>query len=169
MADIRQEEPEDLDGVRRVEEQAFGRPSEANLVDALRQRGAVTLSLVAVEENRVVGHVLFSPVTIESEHSRFEAVALGPVAVLPERQNKGIDSELVRVGLEKCRRLGHDVAVVLGHPNFYPRFGFIPSKPLGIRWEIDVPEEVFMVAELRPGALAGRVGIVKYQPEFSGV
>lgn len=169
MAEVRRENPEDIDAIHDVEEQAFGRPDEANLVDALRRRGTVTLSLVAIEENRVAGHILFSPVTIESGHSRFEAVALGPMAVLPGYQNKGIGSQLARAGLEECRQLGHDVVIVLGHPNFYPRFGFVPARPLGIRWEFDVPEEVFMVAELRPGALAGRGGIVKYQPEFSGV
>jgi len=166
---IRHEAPEDVAAVRRVEEQAFGRTNEADLVDALRRRCAFTLSLVAVKDNQIVGHIVFSPVTIESGDASFGAVALGPMAVLPTHQRKGIGSQLVRAGFEECRRAGHDMVIVLGHPNFYPRFGFSPSKRYGIRWEVDVPDEVFMVAELRPGALAGRGGTVKYQPEFSGV
>jgi putative acetyltransferase len=166
---FRPEAPEDAAAIRHVEEQAFGQTNEADLVDALRRREAFTLSLVAVEGGEIVGHILFSPVTIEAGESRFEALALGPMAVLPSHQRKGIGSRLVRAGLEECRRAGHNIVVVLGHPNFYPRFGFVPSKPFGIRWEIDVPDEVFMLAELKPGALAGRGGAVKYQPEFNDV
>jgi putative acetyltransferase len=91
------------------------------------------------------------------------------MAVTPKYQNRGIGSLLVRASLKKCRELGEDVVVVLGHAEYYPRFGFRPSKPLGITWEIEVPEEVFMVAELREGALAGRKGIVRYRPEFDEV
>ncbi len=169
MAVIRHEALEDMAAVHRLEQEAFGRAEEANLVDALRRRRAFTLSLVAVKDDQVVGHILFSPVTIESGDSSFEAVGLGPMAVLPSHQRQGIGSQLVRAGLEECRKAGHAIVIVLGHPNFYPRFGFSPSKSYGIRWENDVPDEVFMVAELRPGALAGRSGIVRYQPEFSGV
>jgi putative acetyltransferase len=169
MLVIRPERNRDIAAIHHVEAQAFGRPDEADLVDALRRRGVVTLSLVAVEDDQIVGHILFSPVSIESDDHPWEAVALGPMAVLPERQNQGIGSRLVRAGLEECRRLGHSVVIVLGHPNFYPRFGFAPSRPFGIRWEHDVPEDVFMVAELQPGGRAGRSGVVRYQPEFNGV
>jgi len=116
-----------------------------------------------------VGHILFSPVTVQSDGASWGAMGLGPMAVLPEHQGKGIGSQLVEVGLEECRKTWYEVVVVLGHPEFYPRFGFEPSKPLGIRWEKDVPEEVFMVTELREGALAERGGVVKYLPEFDRV
>jgi putative acetyltransferase len=89
------------------------------------------------------------------------------MAVLPSYQQRGIGSQLVREGLEQCRRVGHEVVVVLGHPHYYPRFGFAPAKSYGIEYEPNVPEEAFMVTELRAGALAGRRGKVKYQPEFS--
>jgi len=166
---IRRERPEETSAVRRVNEQAFGQRAEAALVDALRQRDELLISLVAIEDEQVVGHILFSPVTVQSDGASWGAMGLGPMAVLPEHQGKGIGSQLVEAGLEECRKTGHEVVVVLGHPEFYPRFGFAPSKPLGIRWEKDVPEEVFMVTELREGALAERGGVVKYLPEFDRV
>lgn len=169
MAIVRPERPEDTSAVRRVNEQVFGQEAEANLVDALRQRDEPLISLVAIEEGQVVGHILFSPVAVESEETSWDAVGLGPLAVLPEHQSRGIGSQLVEAGLVQCRQAGHEVAIVLGHPDYYPRFGFVPSKPLGIRWEHDAPEEAFMVLELKEGALAGRGGVAKFLPEFEGV
>jgi putative acetyltransferase len=166
MLTIRKETPEDIDSIRYINEQAFSQKDEAELIDKLRNCGLVTLSLVAVQAGQIVGHILFSPVTVESEYSSFEAIALGPMAVLPEHQRKGIGSHLVRVGLEECRRLGHEIVVVLGHPDYYPRFGFIPGRTKGIDCEFEAPDEAWMVLELWEGALAGRSGTVKYQPEF---
>lgn len=166
---IRREKPPDIPSIYEVNRQAFGTTEEASLVDALRSRGAVTFSLVAASGEEIVGHILFSQVEIASQGSSFTALGLGPIAVLPEEQRKGIGGRLIVAGLEECRKAGHDVVVVLGEPDYYSRFGFRTSKPYGIRYEQDVPEEYFMVAELRPGALAGRSGIVKYQPEFSGI
>jgi len=94
--------------------------------------------------------------------------ALGPMAVLPERQGEGIGGALVRAGLAACRAAGYDLCIVLGHAEYYPRFGFRPSAPFGIRWEHGA-EAHFMVLELRPGALAGRGGVARYRPEFDGV
>ena len=169
MVAILHERPEDANAVRFVLEEAFGQSNEADLVDALRRRGALTLSLVALRENEVVGHIVFSPVTIESAGSSFNAIGLGPMAVLPPYQGKGIGSQLVRVGLEQCRKAGHEIVVVLGHPDFYGTFGFVSTRHRDIRCEFDVPDDVFMVMELRQGALAGRGGLVKYQPEFKSV
>ncbi len=164
---IRPETPENKAMIRHVNEEAFGDTGEAGLVEKLRSRQAIILSLVAIDGDRVIGHILFSPVTVESESQSFSAVGLGPMAVLPLHQKKGVGSELVRAGLEECRRLGHEIVVVLGHPDYYPRFGFVPASTYGIRCEYDVPNEVFMVLELREGALSGRSGTVKYQPEFN--
>jgi len=166
MLTIRPEAPGDIESVRYVNEQAFGQEAEAEIVDKLRKRGVLTLSLVAVQENEVVGHIAFSPVVVESEHSSFQVIALAPMAVLPAYQRKGIGSQMVRAGLAECRRLGHEVVVVLGHPDYYPRFGFIPARPRGINCEFEVPEEAWMLLELREGVLTGRQGIVKFQPEF---
>src|ERR1044072_6444256 len=169
MLIVRNEKPEDIAAIHEVNEKAFGQPAEANLVDALRANGKVTFSLVAVQDDRVVGHILFSPVTIESEKESFAAVGLAPLAVLPEHQNQGIGSRLVRAGLDECRKALHESVVVLGHPDYYPRFGFTPASRYGIKSEYDVRDEVFMIMELREGALAGRSGTVKYQPEFNDV
>jgi putative acetyltransferase len=163
---VRPETPEDIDSICYVNEQAFGQEEEAEIVDKLRNRVALTVSLVAVQENEIVGHIAFSPAVIESESLSFEAVALAPMAVLPAYQKQGIGGQLVRAGLEECRSLGFEVVVVLGHPTYYPRFSFVPAKPKGITCEFEVPEEAFMVLELREGALAGRSGMVKFQPEF---
>ena len=166
---IRQEASGDASAIRHANEQAFGRPEEADLVDALCRRGVFTLSLVALLADQVVGHILFTPLTIESGDSSFEAVGLGPMAVLPVYQRRGIGSKLVQVGLAECRRAGHEIVVVLGHPEYYPRFGFSPAKPLDIQYEQDAPDGVFMLTEPRKGALAGRSGIVRHQPEFISV
>lgn len=169
MNSIRAESSEDHAAIRRVIELAFGGSDEAGLVEALRRDASPHISLVAERDGELVGHIFFSPVSIESEGDDFAAMGLAPLAVLPDYQNKGIGSELVRAGLEECRRIGHDVIVVLGHAHYYPRFGFMPASTKGIRSEYDVPDEVFMVAELTPGALRGRKGLVKYHPAFSTV
>ena len=169
MISIHREIPEDVNSIRHVNQQAFGQNEEAEIVDKLRKRGAATISLVAVEGNQIVGHILFSPVTIESEYSNFEAIALAPMSVLPPYQRKGIGSQLVRAGLEECRLLNHEIVVVLGHPHYYPRFGFVPATSRGVTCEFEVCDDAWMIMELREGALAGRRGTVKYQPEFHEV
>lgn len=166
MVEIRPETPWDVDSIRRVNEMAFGQIEEAAIVDKLRQRGALTVSLVATRDNEVVGHITFSPVAIESPGSRFEAIALGPMAVLSTYQRQGIGSRLVRAGLEECRLLGQDIVVVLGHPDYYPRFGFVPARARGIDCEFEVPDEAWMVLEIKEGGLEGRGGTVHYRPEF---
>ncbi len=166
---IRPEKFEDLGAIRNVNELAFGRPAEADLVDDLRRNGKVLLSLVAEDEGRVVGHILFSPVTIDSGDDQLVGVGLAPLAVLPEFQNRGIGSLLVQGGLDRCRGAGHRFAVVLGHPAYYPRFGFVPASRFRLRCEYDVADEVFMSMELRDGALGNCAGVVKYQAEFNEV
>lgn len=167
MITIRREMPEDIDAIRDVNERAFGGREEADIVDALRKRNAIILSLIADIDDSIVGHILFSPVTIESESASFPAVGLGPMSVLPKFQRKGIGSRLVVIGLDECRILGHEIIVVLGHADYYPRFGFVPARARGIECEFEAPDEAWMLLELREGALGGRRGTVKYQPEFS--
>lgn len=166
---IRSETTEDITSIRRVNAEAFGRKAEANLVDALRSNGRATLSLVALDHGSVAGHILFSPLTIEAEGARHEALGLGPMAVLPEFQRQGIGSALVRAGLEELTRQGHGAVIVLGHPDFYPRFGFVPASRYGISSKYKVPDEVFMARELLPGALSGKSGLVVYSTEFDEV
>ena len=172
MITVRTETAADIASIRRVEEAAFGRSAEADLVDALRRRGRVTLSLVAVEDGIVTGHILFTPVTFEGLDGcavKIEVAGLGPLAVLPASQRRGVGSRLVKAGLEACRSLGIDAVVVLGHAGYYPRFGFQPAGPLGIRWEVDGHEASFFVAELRQGALNGLRGVIRYAPELTGL
>ena len=166
MLTIRPETPEDVDSIGYVNEQAFGQESESELIEKLRNRGVLPISLVALQDGEIVGHIAFSPVVIESGLSSFEATALAPMAVLPAYQRQGIGGQLIRAGLEECRRLVHEIVVLVGHPDYYPRFGFVPAKPKGIECEFEIPEEAWMILELREGALAGRRGTVKFQPEF---
>jgi putative acetyltransferase len=167
MLTIRQEKPEDIASIHHVNEEAFESSEEAAIVEKLRSRQGIALSLVAILDSEVIGHILFSPVTIMGENTSFPAIGLGPMAVLPSCQRKGTGSQLVRAGLEECRRLGHEIVVVLGHAEYYPRFGFVPASRYGIKCEYDAPDEAFMILELRQGALAGRSGVVKYRPEFN--
>jgi putative acetyltransferase len=166
MVIVRPETPEDQEAIRRVNEAAFGRPNEADLVDALRRSGHSVLSLVAVKGGEVAGSIVFSPVSIEGGSVCRDALALAPMAVAPALQRQGVGSLLVRRGLEKSRLAGYSLVVVVGHPGYYPRFGFVPAKPRGFTCQYDVPDEVFMVAELQPGSLRGAGGIVRYPPEF---
>jgi putative acetyltransferase len=167
LVHIREERKEDFEGVRRVNEAAFVQPAEADLVDALRSGGAVTVSLVAEVKGQIVGHILFSPVTVQGADD-LKAVGLGPMAVLPEHQRRGIGSLLIKQGLEDCRKAGIQAVVVLGHPDYYPRFGFRRASSWGLRCEFDAPDEAFMALELIPNVLSGRSGVVNYHAAFKG-
>jgi putative acetyltransferase len=161
---VRAETPADLEAIREVNRRAFGQEDEARLVDALRDGGYARLSLVAEEGGRVVGHILFSDLPIVTPMGTLHALALAPLAVLPDQQRQGIGSRLVREGLQACAEAGHRVVVVLGHPDFYPRFGF--SARLAERLQAPFSGPSFMALELVPGALAGVSGQVRYPPPF---
>lgn len=193
MISIRAERPEDHAAVRRLNREAFDGPAEARIVDALRERCEQILSLVAVDPDEgdpedggpegggaVVGHILFSPVSVDPDSPGAPAgrtappgMGLAPMAVLPGRQRRGIGTALVERGLAMLRRksAGREPScafvVVLGHPDYYPRFGFRPASGFGLRspWE-GVPDEAFMALELHPGALDGVRGVVRYRDEF---
>lgn len=165
---VRNETPADYETVHEVNRLAFDQENEARLVEALRQPGK-TISLVAEEGGRVVGHILFSPVTIETPRRPVPALALAPVAVLPALQNRGIGSVLIRQGLEECRQQGHRIVIVLGHARYYPRFGFTQARPLGIEPPFEVPDAAWMALELCPGALEGVRGVVRYPAAFDEV
>ena len=160
---IRFEQPGDIEKIREVNLQAFETETEANLVEALRNADVELISLVAEENGEVIGHILFSPVILAD----LKIMGLAPMAVLPDRQNKGTGTKLVNAGLQDCEEAGYEAVVVLGHAGYYPRFGFVPSVNFGIKSEYDVPPEVFMVKELREGALKGAAGTVKYHPAFN--
>jgi len=168
---IRRELPEDIPAIFEVNCQAFAHDDEAQLVDALRKNGDFNpaLSLVAVFDDRIIGHILFPDITIESENESFPAVALAPLVVHPDFQCRGIGLGLIEEGFETCRAHGHNIVVVVGHPGYYPRFGFSPARSCGICAPFDVADDVFMVHALTPGALAGVHGIVRYPKAFESV
>lgn len=163
---IRPEREHDAVDVREVNERAFGGDLEARIVDALRGSDG-SISLVATLDGRVVGHILFTPVTIEPPETRIRVAGLAPMAVRPEFQRTGIGSALVRAGLDECRRHGYAAVVVVGHPEYYPRFGFVQAHTRNLRYVDEVPREAFMAIELEPGALPAGGGVVRYRPEFS--
>ena len=148
---IRPEAEADRPAVRAVNEAAFETPAEADLV-----------------EGRIVGHILFSPVSL-AEHAHLNLMGLAPMAVVPDCQRQGIGSALVLQGLARCKDLGFCAVVVVGHADYYPRFGFVPADRYGLRCEYAVPADVFMVAELEGGALNGASGLVRYDEAFAGV
>ncbi|MEA1979188.1 MAG: N-acetyltransferase [Chloroflexota bacterium] len=165
---IRAEKEDDHDAVFAVNGSAFETPAEATLVDMLREHAQPVVSFVAEEKGNVVGHIMFSPVIL-SENPDLKVMGLAPMAVAPEHQRKGIGSALVRAGLEQCRQLGFVAVVVLGHPQYYPRFGFSPSSRFGIDSEYEVPEEVFMAMELEPESLSGITGTAKFHNAFKNI
>ncbi len=126
------------------------------------------ISLVAEENGAIVGHILFTPVTLEG-YPDLKMMGLGPMAVVPEHQCKGLGSALVWAGLKQCRQLGYATVIVLGPANYYPRFGFTSACRFGIESEYDVPEEVFMAMEMEPGALRGKSGVMEYRPAFGNI
>lgn len=165
---IRAETASDRDAIHALNAAAFGTGAEARLVDALREQASPLVSLVAEQDGAIVGHILFSPVTIP-EHDDMKIMGLAPMAVAPARQRQGIGSSLVLAGLDRCRALGAGAVVVLGHPAFYPRFSFVPSTQFDIECEYDVPEEAFMVLELERGFLRGTSGTIRYHAAFNGL
>jgi putative acetyltransferase len=168
MITIRPETTEDYAAIHEVNLLAFGQEIESRLVEALRESPDFIpeLSLVAIEGGQVVGHILFSPMVIETKDGAVPALTLAPLAVRPEFQNQGIGSQLVRRGIERCRTLGHRIVVVVGHPTYYPRFGFSPARARGLEAPFPVPDEAFMVLELAPGALDGVAGMIRFPPPF---
>jgi putative acetyltransferase len=152
-----------------VHEAAFGRPGEAQLVARLRQEARPCVSLVAEAAGRVIGHVFFSPVTIEGARPVVPAAAggLAPVGVLPDEQGRGAGGALIRAGIEATRALGWQLLFVLGNPVYYGRFGFVLAAPHGLHYESHAFDVAFQVQELAPRALAGLTGFVRYPAAFS--
>ena len=171
MMIIRPEKIKDYTAIHEVNELAFGSRAEADLIEDLRKSDNFIpeLSLVAVRKGEVIGHILFSPIVIKSKERVISALALAPMAVHPKFQNQGVGTKLVWQGLEDCQRLGHKIVIVIGHPGYYPRFGFLPALDKGLNVPFPVPDEAFMVMELVPGALEATKGEIIYPPAFQKV
>jgi putative acetyltransferase len=164
---IRLEEATDVPLIQALNRAAFESAAEAAIVDALRLRAVDPISLVAEDDHHIVGHIMFSPVRLTGADD-LRAMALAPMAVTPARQRAGIGSALVRAGLEACRQQGVEAVFVVGHPSYYPRFGFRLASSFGIGCEFDVPDDAFMAVELVEGALRGRTGRVFFHEAFGG-
>lgn len=167
-ARVRAEGARDHAAVRALHLTAFPSPAEADLVDALRARARPIVSLVAEAEGSIAGHILFSPVSLAG-HGALAIMGLAPMAVAPALQRTGIGSALVRAGLAACRAIGTRAVVVLGHPAYYPRFGFARADRFGLACEYDAPPEAFMAIELTPGYLRGAAGTIRYHDAFQGL
>ena len=161
---VRDEQPGDLEQVRIVNEAAFERCDEADLIDGLRIEGAVLASFVAEINGRIVGHILFSRMTVETARGPVAAVSLAPMAVLPDHQRRQVGSQLIRHGLAELRNRGERIVIVLGHKEYYPRFGFSAEKARGL--VSPFPPEAFMALELSGNALNGIQGEVRYPSAF---
>ena len=167
MITIRPEEPRDIDQIRALNLAAFEGGREAALVDTLRRSCPEHLSLVADEEGRVVGHILFTPVVVDGPEGAVEGMGLAPMAVLPTRQRGGVGTLLVEHGLELLRNRSCPFVVVLGHPEYYPRFGFELASRRGLRSQWDgVPDEAFMIIVYDSSAVLEGGGVAKYRDEF---
>ena len=165
MIEVAEERLEDIAAIREVNRRAFEQDLEANIVDALRGNGAALLSLVGKVDGRVAGHIMYSPITVNG----VEGAALGPMAVLPEHQRQGIGSALVQAGSRRLKESGCRFVIVLGHAEFYPKFGFVPASTRGITCEWDVPDDVFMVLVLDESTMDRARGRAQYRHEFSSV
>jgi putative acetyltransferase len=165
---IEEEGPEDIPGIRLVNQLAFGGDYEADVVDSLRQNCPEILSLVAKQGEAVVGHIVFSPASIVPlEGWTITGMGLGPLAVHPEHQGKGIGSALCQAGMQIMEAAGYPFVIVLGHPTYYPRFGFTQASVYGIRCAFkDVPDEAFMIRIIDGETMAGVAGTAYYRQEF---
>jgi len=162
---IRPEQKSDRDLVYAVNASAFPSTDEADLVNRLRQTAKPLISLVAVTGKQLPGHILFSPVQLHSDPD-LNLMGLAPMAVLPEYQRHGVGSLLLNAGLDACQQMDVGAVVVLGHANYYPKFGFLPAVNFGIKSEYDVPSEVFMLKELIKDYLRSHEGTIRYHREF---
>jgi putative acetyltransferase len=168
MVTIREEEVRDIEAIRNVNEAAFEGEAEANVVDTLRQVCDGCSSVVAVEGDEVVGHVMFSPATIENVDGDIWGMGLAPLAVLPNHQRRGIGTTLIEHGLAMLREKGCPFVIVLGHADYYRRFGFVPASRYNLRcqWE-GIPDEAFMILVYDQELLKGVSGVAKYREEFT--
>lgn len=164
---IRNEQKGDQDQIHKVNELAFGQAEEANIVDVLRETCPEGISLVAEVNNEIVGHILFTPAVIGSETDLIKGMGLAPMSVLPDYQNQGIGSQLVKEGLKIVKENGTAFVIVLGHPNYYPRFGFEKASKYYIKSEYKgIPDEAFMIIIFDEQKMKGISGMARYRKEF---
>ena len=162
------EQPIYYDAIDEINNLAFGQPQETGLIRSLRKLNDYIpeLSLIAFNDDDAIGHILFFPIVIISDDREFQTLSLAPMAVVPEYQNKGMGGELVRHGLSQANKLGFNSVLVLGHPNYYPRFGFEKAGKWNIKCPWEAPDEAWMAIELKAGALVGKAGMAVFPKEY---
>lgn len=165
MIRIRQEQEKDFAAIHQLNLAAFENGPEAKLVDKLRRDCDNYVAFVALDGDTVVGHIVFTPVVLESSQS--SGMGLAPMAVLPSHQGDGIGSRLVTHGIKTLKESGCGFVIVLGHPEYYPRFGFALASNYNLRsqWQ-GVPDEAFMALVLSDGALPEKGGVARYHELF---
>lgn len=167
---IRTETPKDYKAIYEINHLAFKQENESQLIGKLRASNSFIqeLSLVAEEDGKIIGHILFSKIKIIGDQT-YESIALAPMSVHPDLQKKGIGSQLVTTGLQKVKEVGFEHVIVLGHKDYYPKFGFQKASDWNVRCPFEVPDEVWMAIELVAGSLEGKSGVVEYPEEFMEV
>jgi putative acetyltransferase len=165
---IRHETTNDYPGIKQVNDLAFGQPNESLLIQKLRMNPDFIdkLSLVAEINERIIGHILFFPIKVLGASKDYGSLALAPMSVMPDFQNKGIGGQLIMKGLEVAKDLGFKSVIVVGHKDYYPKFGFAPAGKWSIKAPFDLPDEVFMAMELEKEGLKDVSGVVEYPKEF---
>ena len=169
--EIRHETTQDYLGIKTVNDLAFGQVNEGLLIEKLRLNSDFIdkLSIIAEFDNRIVGHILFFPIKVHGDLNDYDSLALAPVSVFPDLQKKGIGGQLIVKGLEIAKGLGFKSVIVLGHKDYYPRFGFVPASKWKIKSPFNSPDEAFMAIELVKDGLNDVSGIVEYPKEFEEV
>lgn len=167
MSIIRREQPQDIPEIRQLHIRASGQEQEASIIDKLRKNCDSILSLVALSDGKVVGHILFSPAVIEGKHGRLVGTGLAPLAVLPEYQRKGFGTQLIQTGISRMKKGGCPYIIVIGQAEYYARFGFERASRSGISIERDVTDEAFMILRLDKKAMIGITGVAMYRKELA--
>ena len=171
VINIRKETEKDYEDIKSVNDKAFGQENEGKIVENLRknEKYISDLSLVAEIDNKIVGHILFFPIKVISQKNEYETLSLAPMSVLPNYQKMGIGLKLIAYGIKAAKKAGYTSIIVLGHSDYYPRFGFVPASTFGIKPPFEVPDTAFMALELLPNSLKGKQGTVKYPKEYNEV
>lgn len=167
MIEIREERRADYQAIRDVNNQAFNQPQEGTIIEKIRESGVEILSLVAIIDNKIVGHIFFSPVRMEEQATLKDGMGLAPMAVLPDYQQQGIGSKLIKEGIQRLKLKSVPYIIVLGHKDYYPKFGFETASKYGLKCQWDgVPDEAFMVMILDDKMKPKIHGVAKYRDEF---
>lgn len=168
---IRPEQPQDIDAITEVNQLAFEREEEANLVIQLRDQATPYLSMVAqTDDHQIVGHIFYSPATIQTADGNVAGMGLAPMSVHPDHQQQGVGKQLLKHSLDQIAQMKAPYVIVLGHADYYPQFGFVPASLRNIHCQwMGIPDEVFMILILDPTIMQPVSGTAFYHPTFNKI